>query len=290
MRLSLCNEVIRELPFERQCAMAAELGYAGLELAPFTLGEEAYRMPAGDRALVRGACAAAGIAVSGLHWLLVAPAGLSITSADAAVRERTLDVMRRLVGLCADLDGSYLVHGSPAQRRVDGDPDAPRRAEEAFAAIAEEARAAGVVYCVEPLAPPEADFVTTLAEAAALVRRIENPALKTMLDTSAAGLAESEPVPALIERWMPTGLLAHVQLNDRNRRGPGQGEDAFAPILAALKRTGYDGWLAMEPFQYVPDGPTCAARAVGYVAGILETLEARFSWAQASARPAAGGP
>jgi sugar phosphate isomerase/epimerase len=71
---------------------------------------------------------------------------------------------------------------------------------------------------------------------------------------------------------MPTGLVAHVQLNDRNRRGPGQGEDRFTPILAALQRTGYDGWLAMEPFDYVPDGPTCAARSIGYVAGILEGL------------------
>jgi D-psicose/D-tagatose/L-ribulose 3-epimerase len=29
----------------------------------------------------------------------------------------------------------------------------------------------------------------------------------------------------------------------------------------------------MEPFDYVPDGPTCAARAIGYVTGILEALE-----------------
>jgi D-psicose/D-tagatose/L-ribulose 3-epimerase len=28
----------------------------------------------------------------------------------------------------------------------------------------------------------------------------------------------------------------------------------------------------MEPFDYIPDGPTCAARAIGYVAGILEAL------------------
>src|SRR5206468_2472703 len=43
MKLSLCNEVIRDLPFERQCELAAELGYEGLELAPFTFGEETYR-------------------------------------------------------------------------------------------------------------------------------------------------------------------------------------------------------------------------------------------------------
>ena len=47
MKLSLCNEVIRELPFDRQCALAAGLGYAGLEVALFTFGDDAWRMPAG---------------------------------------------------------------------------------------------------------------------------------------------------------------------------------------------------------------------------------------------------
>lgn len=273
MKLSLCNEVIRELSFARQCTLAAELGYTGLELAPFTLGDDTYRMSASQRAAVRRTCDDAGIHISGLHWLMVAPAGLSITSADREVWKRSVDVMRSLIGLCADLGGEYLVHGSPAQRRTEGDIDAAKRGEEAWATIAEDAKAAGVTYCIEPLAPPDADFVNTIEQAAAIVHRIDNPALRSMIDTSAASLAEAEPVAALIERWMPTGFLAHVQLNDRNRRGPGQGSDTFAPVLAALKRSRYTGWIAMEPFEYVPDGPTCAARAIGYVAGILEALE-----------------
>src|SRR5262249_48414908 len=119
MKLSLCNEVLREFDFARQCAFAAELGYAGLEVAPFTLGENAYRMPAVERAALRRAAAPdSGVRVSGLHWLLVAPAGLSITSADRAIWDRTVDVMRRLIELCAELGGDYLVHGSPAQRRA----------------------------------------------------------------------------------------------------------------------------------------------------------------------------
>jgi D-psicose/D-tagatose/L-ribulose 3-epimerase len=100
------------------------------------------------------------------------------------------------------------------------------------------------------------------------------PHLKTMLDTSSAGATEVKPLPALIDRHWPSGDLVHVQLNDRNRRGPGQGDDRFAPILAALARQQYSGWLAMEPFDYVPDGPGAAARAIGYIKGILEALEA----------------
>jgi D-psicose/D-tagatose/L-ribulose 3-epimerase len=275
MKLSLCNEVLREFEFARQCALAAELGYRGLELAPFTFGDEAYRMPARQRAQLRRAAQEAGIAVSGLHWLLVAPPGLSITSPDGAVRERTLEILRRLIGLCGELGGDYLVHGSPAQRRVDDQPDplaAAARAEAIWAAVAADAAAAGVVYCIEPLARPEADFVNTIAEAADIVQRIGAPALRTMIDTSAAGLMESEPVADAVRRWIPTGLVAHVQLNDRNRRGPGEGADRFAPVIRALADTRYKGWVAMEPFEYRPDGPTCAARSIGYVSGLLEAL------------------
>ena len=277
MRLSLCNEVIRELPFARQCSFAAELGYAGLEIAPFTLGENAYAMDATQIAGLRRSLADAGITCSGLHWLLVSPAGLSITTADKAVYERTIDIMRRLVELCAALGGNYLVHGSPAQRRIAGQSDAAAatsRAEAAWARIAEDARNAGVTYCIEPLARPEADLVNFIAEAAAIVQRVGNPALRTMIDTSAAGVMETEPLDALVRRWWPGGLMAHVQLNDRNRRGPGEGKDRFAPMLRALREVRYDGWLAMEPFEYVPDGPACAARCIGYVAGLLESLDA----------------
>lgn len=273
MKLSLCNEVLREFEFARQCAFAAELGYDGLEVAPFTLGENAYRMAESERAALRGAAKAAGVAVSGLHWLLVAPAGLSITSADRAVWERTVDVMRGLIELCAELGGTYLVHGSPAQRRIGAGADcaeAAKRGEAAWAAIADDAAKAGVAYCVEPLAPPDADFINTLDEATALVRRIGKPALKTMLDTSSAGLTEKIPVADLVRKWMPTGLVAHVQFNDRNRRGPGEGGDKFAPVVRALRETGYQGWIAMEPFQYKPDGAACAARAIGYVQGLME--------------------
>jgi hypothetical protein len=64
MRISLCNEVIRELPFERQCEFAKRVGYDGLEIAPFTLGEEPHLFSALQRARVRRTAAEAGIAGS----------------------------------------------------------------------------------------------------------------------------------------------------------------------------------------------------------------------------------
>lgn len=263
------------MPFAQQCATAAALGYDGLEIAPFTLGDEAYQLPANERAALRDAAKAAGIAITGLHWLLVKPAGLSITTDDAAVRARTIDIMRRLIDLCAELGGNVLVHGSPNQRRLPDGPgaaEARRRGEDAFAAIAGDAERAGVTYCIEPLAAMEANFINSVSEAAAIVERIGSRAVRTMVDCSAAGRGESEAVPALIARWLPSGHVAHIHVNDRNRRGPGQGTDTFAPVFAMLRRLGYDGTVTVEPFDYVPDGPGSAARAIGYIRGILEAL------------------
>jgi D-psicose/D-tagatose/L-ribulose 3-epimerase len=279
MQFALCNEVLQPLPFERQCAMAAALGYDGLEVAPFTLAADPMAITDAQARAFKQTAAGAGLRIFGLHWLLVAPAGLSIVSEDAAVRARTVDVMRRLVELCALMGGDYLVHGSPQQRSVP--PGCTReqalaRATECFAQAGAAARDSGVVYCIEPLSSRETDLINTVAEAVRMVDEIASPAVKTMIDCSAAGQQESEPIERLMARWMPTGHIAHVQVNDPNRRGPGQGELRFAPILKTIfdiqAQGRYHGIVAVEPFDYVPDGPGCAARAMGYLQGVLEGL------------------
>ena len=270
-RVALCNEVVRELDFAAQCALAAALGYDGLEVAPFTLSDEPHLLSDARIAEFRRAAADAGIAVSGLHWLLIRPEGLSLTAPDAAMRARTQDVMARLVDLCAGLGGSYLVHGSPAQRLLpdgNGAADARAWASEAFVAAGAAAARAGLRYCLEPLSRHETNFVNSIAEAAAVIGTPPAPGLATMLDVSAATREEAEAPAALARRWLPSGLIGHVHLNDTSRRGPGQGDVPIAPVLAALRQGGYRDWIGIEPFVYVPDGAGAAARAIGYVRGI----------------------
>ncbi len=272
MRIALCNEVVAGLEFAAQARLAAGLGYAGLEVAPFTLDAEApHMLPAARRAELRRIAEGEGAPITSLHWLLVAPAGLSITSADAALRARTLEVMQRLIGLAADLGATLLVHGSPKQRQVVAEGDAGR-AEEAMAKAGAWAAQHGLIYCLEPLDAGQTNWARTVAEAVEIVSRIASPGLKTMLDVSAAGNGETEPAEVLLRRFAPTGWIAHVHLNDRNRRGPGQGADRFAPVLRALRESGYRGFCAVEPFDYHPDGPASAARAIGYLNGVMEAL------------------
>ena len=273
MRIALCNEVFGGMPLERQCEYASRLGYDGLEIAPFTLSDSPENISTTEAAKIRATVEASGLVVTGLHWLLVKPEGLSLTDPDAAVRARTLATMTHLVGLCAELGGAVMVHGSPKQRQIapgETRAIAHARLRDALAQIALAAARTGVIYCIEPLSRRETALINTVAEAAELVRSIDHPNLRTMIDCSAAGLTETDPIPALIDRWLPTGLIAHVQVNDPNRRGPGQGEMKFAPILAALKRHNYAGTIAVEPFDYSPDGAGAAAFSAGYLRGLLE--------------------
>ncbi len=276
MMLSLCNEVLGNLPFAEQCRLAQSLGYGGLELAPFTVSADPSAMTMAQAQQLARIAQDHGLVITGLHWLLVKPEGLSITHPDAAVRQRTVNFMQFLCELCAAMGGRYLVHGSPKQRLIhEGETHAVAlaRATDCWALAAQAAQRAGVTYCIEPLSADQTPVVNTLAQAVAVLQSVNHPHLRTMLDTSSAGLAESVPLPALIDQWFPTGWVAHVQLNDPNRRGPGQGTMTFGPILAALKRQGYTGPLAVEPFDYVPDGLGCAARAAGYLQGLWEQMQ-----------------
>lgn len=275
MKLSLCNEVLRHLPFDEQCRAATALGYAGLEVAPFTLADDPTTLDANRAKHLRAVARDYGVAISSLHWLLVKPDGLSLATADAALHARTVGFLKQLIDFAAACGADVLVHGSPKQRSpAPGQSirDAAQRVEAGWHELAPHAQAAGVVYCIEPLGPFETPVLNSVAEAVAMVDRIGSPALRTMLDMSAAALAEDEDAATLLRRHVGSGHIAHVQLNDRNRRGPGQGDTPIAPALQVLHELGYTGWLAVEPFDYHPDPMGCAAFSAGYVRGLLRSL------------------
>lgn len=262
LELSLCNELLAAdgLSLEAQCARAAALGYMGLELAPGTLAARPHEMGPDDWDAVRATVEAHGLRVTGLHWLLAPYPGLSIF--DPATHAETRAVLAGLIEGCARLGGSVLVHGSPSSRnRPEGlsQGDALEMAAEVFAPVAARAAEAGLCYCIEPLSPAETNFAGTVEAAVVLVETVSDPAFSTMIDSSAAAQAEAAPVADLIRRWVPTGHIAHIQLNDSNRGAPGMGADPFHEIVAALVDVGWDRPVAIEPFRTCIDGTVTAA-------------------------------
>lgn len=265
MRYAICNETFEGWDHERVCRFVADVGYEGLEVAPFTLASRATDVTPARRALLRRQAEDCGLRILGLHWLLAKTEGLQLTAADPAARQRTADYLVGLARLCHDLGGDLMVFGSPAQRRV---PASATRAQAADYAVDTFQRAlpgvvgAGVKLCLEPLAPPEADFINTCAEAVAILDRIGHPNFLLHLDVKAMA-ADEAPAPELIHRY--AARTGHFHANDPNRRGPGFGEADFMPIFRALKETRYPGWVSVEVFDYSPDPETIARDSLRYM-------------------------
>ena len=279
LAINLGNEVVRELSFARQCAFARDAGFDGLEVAPFTLAEDPTRLTAAEIGRLRGTAETEGTRIAGLHWLLSAPAGLSITTEDPAVFAATCDAGRRLVDLCAGLGGCYVVHGSPRQREFATGREATGRAGamDYLARMARAAAEAGIVYILEPLSRHDTQFAASVDEAIAIVDAIASPSLVTMVDCYALA-ANGEDVPGTIDRGLANGRIAHIHFNDDNKGGPGQGSLDFGAIVAALLRHGYTGETAIEPFVYLPDGETCARGSIAHIRAIEAAAMAKPEW------------
>jgi sugar phosphate isomerase/epimerase len=265
MRYAICNETFEGWDHGRVCRFVAGLGYEGLELAPFTLAPRVTDVTAGQRAQLRRQAEECGLKIIGLHWLLARTEGLQLTASDPAVRQRTAEYLVELARCCRDVGGELMVFGSPAQRRI---PAGATREQAADYAVDTFRRAlpgivdAGVTLCLEPLSPPEADFINTCAEAVAILDRIDHPSFLLHLDVKAMA-TDVAPAPDLIRRH--AARSAHFHANDPNRRGPGFGAADFVPIFRALKESSYQGWVSVEVFDYSPDPETIARECLRYM-------------------------
>lgn len=265
--LSFCNELLAAdgLDFDAQCAVARDLGYAGLELAPATLGEAPHRLPASEVLRIREAAERHGLGITGLHWLLAGHPEASITEPQR--HAATSDILRGLVDLCADLGGGVLVHGSPGQRRRPtglSDADLFDLLAGFFRPIAAHAAARGVLYCIEPLSRAETNVINTHEDATRLAELVGEPAFCGMIDTSAAGQTEP-PVAKLVERGLARGTVGHIHLNDTNRGAPGMGDDPFPGIVAAILKGGWDRPVTIEPFRTCLDARVTAAIGIATI-------------------------
>jgi sugar phosphate isomerase/epimerase len=269
MKYAICNETFQGWAWADTCRQVAELGYDGIEVAPYTLAEDVRSLGPQARRTIADTARQAGLEIVGLHWLLVSPKGLSVTTDDAGVRAETTDYLAALVDFCHDLGGHVMVLGSPAQRRLPPGNSAQERADLAAQRLQaclkpalERAAAHDIVLCLEPLPPPDADFILTLRQAVDLVERFDHPVLRTIFDVKSAS-SQGTPLPDLIREFAPQ--IAHVHANDVNLRGPGFGDTDFVPILATLQQVGYGGYVSVEVFDYTPDPITIARESLAYM-------------------------
>ena len=265
MKFAICNEIFQGWKLEDTLAYAARLGYAGVEIAPFTLANSVTDISAGERQQIREAAARNKIAIAGIHWVLVKPEGLYINHPDRSLRERTAKYFCDLVDFCAALGGGVMVVGSPKQRSVL--PGVSREqawewAAATFRNAVAQAEQRAVTICFEPLAPAETNFINTAAEAIQFVQQVSSPRFKIILDVKAM-CSESKPIPQIIHESWPH--FAHFHANDRNLKGPGFGDVDFKPIAAALKEVGYNSFVSVEVFKFDEGAEAIAAKSLEYL-------------------------
>ena len=266
LRFSMCNEAFENTGFREVCRVLRQTGYVGIEIAPFTLAESPGALRAERRRELADIMRSEGLAFVGLHWLMVSPPGLHVTTADAELRQRSWRHIREMIDLCADLGpGGVMVFGSPKQRSTTpgtSRDEAMRRYRDGLAAVAPHAEQRGVTILVEALPLNQSDVVNTLEEAVAIVRSVGSPVVETMFDTHNA-VDEREPHAALVERYWPH--IRHIHVNETDGRHPGTGDYDFKPLFDVLERRCYGGWVSLEAFDFAPGGERIARETIDYL-------------------------
>jgi len=222
------------------CRIAAELGFDGVEIFPesaagFEASGVARRLAAHGLTL-----AAVG---SGAGWV---KHKLHLCHPEAAVRARAVSFVGELVDRAGEL-GAPVIVGS-----MQGRSEGAVTREEAIAWLAEglhalgdQAARHGQVLLYEPLNRYETNLFNHQADAAEFITSHGITAVKLLCDLFHMNIEEAEMVAALEACG---DLVGHVHWADSNRQAIGFGHTAVGPVVGALTRIGYHGFLSAEVF------------------------------------------
>ena len=116
---------------------------------------------------------------------------------------------------------------------------------------AEFATQAKLTLAIEYLNRFECYFLTTAADARALVKAVDHPSFRCMYDTFHAHIEEKSQAAGVAACQ---DVFAHVHISENDRGTPGTGQVRWDEAFRAIRETGYDGWCVIEAFgRALPD-------------------------------------
>lgn len=230
----------------------AAAGFDGIELPVFR--------PAGfETAYIRQALAEHGLTCAVSAVLLP---GFSLVTADATVRQQSINTIRDIIHVVADL-GSDVVAGPlytpvgelPGRRRT---TDEWKRAIEAYQALGSTLDADGVTLAIEPLNRFETYFLNTIDDGVALCEAVNHPRIGLLFDTFHANIEAKDVAGALV---LGGRHVKYIHTSENDRGTPGSGHVDWPGVFRAIETIGYDGWLTIESFGFAL-GDLSAAAAI----------------------------
>ena len=216
-----------------------QTGFDGVELPLFEGDAAHYKMLAKELSNLGLACTT--VTVVGPEASPISP--------EAKVRAAALDRHKWAIEMTALLGGENLCgpYHSPLGVFSGTGPtdDEKKWAADVLRQSAEFARQHKVMLAIEYLNRFECYFLTTAAQARALVQEVNHPHFRTMYDTFHANIEEKKPRPVIKDL---AGHFVHVHISENDRGTPGTGMVHWDETFQALKEVKYDGWLVIEAF------------------------------------------
>jgi sugar phosphate isomerase/epimerase len=270
MKLAFSTNAYLRFPFDEAADRIASIGYDGLEL----MADVPHAWPAG---LLDGPKRAIGAAMK-RNNLTFANVNAFMMNAindyrqpywypsfiepDPHYRRARIDHTRRALSLCAELGaphittepGGPLAHGQGRQSALD-------LFVEILKPLAEHAHNLGVLLLIEP--EPEL-LIETTDQYLEVADRVNAPSIGLNFDVGHA-FCVREDLPAAIAKLAPH--IRHYHFEDiaatrvHHHLVPGMGAIDFTEVVAAIRKTGYDGWLTVELYPNIDDPDAAARRA-----------------------------
>lgn len=217
--------------------LLAARGVTAIEGAPSKIGKPPLELTDDDLARYRGFWAEKGIAIVAMQALLFGRADLKLFGSDAE-REEFIAYLSSIVKIGGALGAKALVFGSPGNRKRGAiDESAAREiAASVFRRVGDVAVDHGTCLCIEPN-PPEygCDWITSVAQARALVDHVAHPGFGLHLDSAAIRFAGEDESAITNNR----GAIRHFHASEPQLAPLRPGTDVpHARYAAALRAIG----------------------------------------------------
>lgn len=255
MKLSFNTMIWFGEPISKRCDRLQRYGYDGAE---FVYGLEPI-----DFSAVAAELRSRNLPASSVGCLC--PPGRDLSHTDPDIRRATITYMKEAVAAAHEVE-SPIVYASPTEglkiTPCASEDDEWKWAVAGLRAVGEYAQTMGVRLAVEAWNRYESYMLLTACDTRRMVTEIGLENVGCMLDTFHLNI-EEPIIPDAIE--LTENSLFHMHFADSQRTAPGTGHIDFGPILIALKRINYEGYITMElipaagdPFAVVRSGQATA--------------------------------